>query len=93
MCKFCSLISVFAAARFPVKLFPPYQWRKGNRHGSCLAEDINFSFAPFGKYQLSGPGALLSPTSTSFPDQGSNLSPLCWKLEVLTTGPPGKSPF
>ena len=23
-------------------------------------------------------------------DEGSNLSPLCWELGVLTTGPPGK---
>ena len=26
-----------------------------------------------------------------FPNQGLNLSPLQWKLRVLTTGPPGKS--
>ena len=26
-----------------------------------------------------------------FPDQGSNLGPLLWELEVLTPGPPGKS--
>ena len=27
----------------------------------------------------------------SSPDQGWNLSPLHWKHEVLTTGPPGKA--
>ena len=27
----------------------------------------------------------------NFPDQGSNPRPLQWKLEILTTGPPGKS--
>ena len=29
---------------------------------------------------------------TDFPDWGLNLGPLHWKLRVLTTGPPGKSP-
>ena len=28
-----------------------------------------------------------------FPDQGSNPGPLHWERGVLTTGPPGKSPF
>ena len=28
-----------------------------------------------------------------FPNQGSNLRPLYWKYEVLTTGPPGNSLF
>ena len=30
---------------------------------------------------------------SSFPEQGSNLHHLHWKLAVLTTGPPGKSPL
>ena len=29
---------------------------------------------------------------TDFPDWGLNLGSLHWKLRVLTTGPPGKSP-
>ena len=29
---------------------------------------------------------------SQFPKQGSNLLPLHWKCEVLTTGPPGKAP-
>ena len=30
----------FHCNKFPsVNLFTPYQWRKGNRHHSCLAED------------------------------------------------------
>ena len=31
-------------------------------------------------------------TGSQFPVQGLNLSPLQWKLRVLTTGPPGNSP-
>ena len=32
---------LFTATNFPISLFPPYQWRKGNRYYSCscLAED------------------------------------------------------
>lgn len=30
---------------------------------------------------------------SQFPHQGSNLSPLYWKLEAVTTGPPRKFPY
>ena len=37
--------------------------------------------------------ALVVACGIQFPDQGSNPGPLHWERGVLTTGPPGKSPF
>ena len=49
--------------------------------GDCN-HDINGQLLFFFLWQLVG---------SSFPDQGSNLFPLQWKLGVLTTGPSGES--
>ena len=37
-------------------------------------------------------GCLVAACGIYFPDQGSNLGRLHWELQVLATGPPGKSP-
>ena len=36
-------------------------------------------------------GSLIVACRISFPDRDSNLDPLLWECQVLTTGPPGKS--
>ena len=37
-------------------------------------------------------GQATGHTGFQFPNQGSNLHPLCWKHRVLNSGPPGQSP-
>ena len=50
----------FHCSKFPsVNLFTPYQWRKGNRGGSCPAEEKNLSFVLFDNHQLSSSEALV----------------------------------
>ena len=69
------MASILYAHLCPLIQFYSWTW------ASCLFL-IDWLFFFFFLWQLVG---------SSFPDQGSNLFPLQWKLGVLTTGPSGES--
>ena len=54
---------------------------------------VSFAFFPFFSFLFYFLGHPAWHVGSQFPDQRSNLSPLHWKLGVLTTGPLRKSCF
>ena len=75
----CKLFNIKPAKVFAKVCYIPTLWRV---HSSFLK---NFNLFFFGH--------TMHHVRSQFPDQGSNPSPLPWKLWVLTTGLPGKSPW
>ena len=61
-----------------------FHWKKSHIHYFSFQERLPF-------FPLPPPCCSAWHAGSQFPNQESNLCPLQWKLEVLTTGSPGKS--
>ena len=66
-------------------------WRSSRREEGSFASRVTpkpYSLSLFFLF-----GCAAKRVGSQFPHQGSNLSPLYWKLEAVTTGPPRKFPY